>query len=135
MEDDFYATIKLKNGEEIFSKVMPCFENNKTILIITNPTVVSEVIIGPGEIGYKLESWLKTTKEDMFIINMDDVLTLNESKDIKMILVYQSWIRNSVPFKSKENKYGIRKKLNRKMGYISSVNDAKDILEKLYNNS
>ena len=34
MEDDFYGTIKLKSGEEIFTKVAPCFEENKTILLI-----------------------------------------------------------------------------------------------------
>ena len=29
--------------------------------------------------GYKVEPWLKTTREDMFIINMDSVITLSES--------------------------------------------------------
>jgi len=135
MEDDFYATVKLKSGEEIFSKVMPCFENNKTLLLITNPITVSEVKIRGGSTGYKLEPWLKTTKEDMFILDMDDVLTLSESKDVEMIIMYQSWIRESTDFDPKDNPYGIRKKINRKMGYISSVNDAKEILEKLYKDS
>ncbi len=40
MEDDFYATVKLKSGEEIFSKVMPCFEQDKTLLLITHPITV-----------------------------------------------------------------------------------------------
>ena len=31
--------------------------------------------------GYKVEPWLKTTREDMFIINMDNVITLSESMD------------------------------------------------------
>ena len=43
MEDDFYATLKLKTGEEVFSKVMPCNEEDKTLLLISNPITFSEV--------------------------------------------------------------------------------------------
>ena len=32
MEDDFYATIKLKSGEELFAKVAASEEEDRTIL-------------------------------------------------------------------------------------------------------
>jgi len=131
IEDDFYATVKLKTGEEIFAKVAPSDENGETLLLITNPVTVSEVRTRNGT-GYKLEQWLKTSKEDIFILNMDDVLTLSESKNIQMISMYQSYIRNTGDFNDSP---GIRRKINRKMGYISNINDAKEILEKLFNNS
>jgi len=131
MEEDFYATVKLKTGEEIFAKVSPCFEKEKILLLVTNPITVSEVKNRVGINGYKLEPWLKTTKEDMFIINMNDVLTISESKDVEMIVMYQSYVRQSEEFDSSSS----RRKINRKMGYISNINDAKDILEKLYKNS
>ena len=129
IEDDFYATVKLKTGEEIFAKVAASEEDNRTLLIITNPIVISEIKSRIGVVGYKVEPWLKTTKDDMFIINLDDVLTLSESSDIEMIQMYQSFVRNS--YKDKKNE----PKLSRKMGYISTVNDAKEILEKLFKNS
>lgn len=132
MEEDFYSTIKLKTGEEVFCKVSPCFEKEKTLLLITNPITISEVKNRSGMTGYKIEPWLKTAKEDMFIINMDDVLTISESKNIEMIMMYQSYLRRSEDFGSE---YGSRKKIDRKMGYISNVNDAKEILENLYKNS
>ncbi len=131
IEDDFYATVKLKTGEEIFAKVAPSDEDGETLLLITNPVTVSEVRTRHGT-GYKLEQWLKTSKEDIFILNMNDVLTLSESKNIQMISMYQSYIRNTGDFSSSP---GIRRKINRKMGYISNINDAKEILEKLFNNS
>ena len=65
----------------------------------------------------------------MFIINLDDVITLSESSDIEMIMLYQDYIRQS----GKESLN--QSKLNRRMGYIANVNDAKEILEKLYKNS
>lgn len=129
IEEDFYCTLKLKSGEEIFAKVAASEEEERTFLIVSNPIVISEYKSRGGESGYKIEPWLKTTTEDMFIIKLDDVLTLSESYDIEMISMYQSYLRQS--YKKKNNESNI----NRQMGYLSSVNDAKDILEKLYESS
>ena len=129
IEDDFYATVKLKSGEEIFCKVAASEEDDRTILIISNPIIISEVKGRMGTVGYKLEPWLKTTTEDMFILNLEDVLTLSESSDIEMIMMYQSYLRQS--YKKKDN----QSKISRKMGYISNVNDAKEILEKIFKSS
>jgi len=129
IEDDFYCTLKLKTGEEIFAKVAASEEEDRTILIVSNPITVNEIKSRTGIAGYKLEPWLKTTTEDMFIINLDDVLTLSESSDIEMIMMYQSYVRQSN--KEKNN----QPKLNRRMGYLANVNDAKELLEKLYKNS
>jgi len=129
IEEDFYATVKLKSGEEIFAKVAASEEEDRTILIVFSPIIVSEIKGRTGMVGYKLEPWLKTTTEDMFIINLDDILTLSESSDVEMITLYQSYIREYDKVKNNQSK------LSRKMGYISNVNDAKEILEKLYKNS
>jgi hypothetical protein len=129
IEDDFYATLKLKSGEEIFAKVASSEEEEKTLLIVTHPIIISEVKSRIGVVGYKMEPWLKTTTEDMFIVDMDDILTMSESSDIEMIMLYQSYVRQSG--KEKNN----QPKLNRRMGYLSSVNDAKEILEKIFKSS
>jgi hypothetical protein len=126
MEDDFYATIKFKNGEEIFAKVSASEEEDRTMLVLSNPVMATEVKAKGGLVGYKVEPWLKTTKEDMFIINMSDVLTISESSDVHMISMFQQFVQDSDKMRKGEPK------LSRKMGYISNVNDAKDILEKLY---
>ena len=85
IEDDFYATLKLKSGEEIFAKVAASEEEGRTMLIINNPITVSEIRGRNGIVGYKVEPWLKTTKDDMFIMNLDNVMTLSESTDMEMI--------------------------------------------------
>ena len=126
IEDDFYATLKFKSGEEVFAKVAASEEEDRTMLIITHPITVQEVKARAGTVGYKVEPWLKTTREDMFIINLSDVLTLSESNDIEMISMYQRFVQDA----SRDRRQ--QPKLSRQMGYISSVNDAKDILEKLY---
>lgn len=129
MEEDFYATIKFKNGEEIFSKVMHSEENGVPLLLLVSPIQITEFTTRKGTSGYKVEPWLKTSKEDLFVVDMDDVLTMSESKDIEMIMIHQEFNRRLD--NSKRNKPNI----SRKMGYISSVTEAKELLEKLYNNS
>jgi hypothetical protein len=128
IEDDFYATVKLKSGEEIFAKVAASDEDNRTMLLITNPVIVSEIKTKIGSpIGYKLEPWLKTTTDDMFIVNIDNVLTMSESSDIEMIMMYQNYVRQSQTNGSENNS-----KINRRMGYLGNVNDTKELLEKIY---
>ena len=126
IEDDFYATLKLKTGEEIFAKVAATEEEDRTMILVSNPVVVNEIKSRSGIVGYKVEPWLKTTTEDMFILNIVDILTLSESSDIEMIMMYQDYIRSS---NSDEDN---NKQINRRMGRIGNVNDAKEILEKLF---
>ena len=129
IEDDFYATLKLKTGEEIFAKVAATEEEDRTFLLVSNPIIVHEIKGRSGVMGYKIEPWLKTTTEDMLIINLEDVLTMTESSDIDMISMYQTFCRENSKVKKNQAK------ISRKMGYIANVNDAKEILEKLFKNS
>ena len=126
MEDDFYATIKLKSGEEVFARVAASEEDDRTMLIIHTPVTFSEIKNKGGLVGYKVEPWLKTTREDMFIVNMDSVITMSESSDMEMIVMYQHFLRDSQ--RDLQNQH----KLNRRMGYLSNVNDAKENLEKIF---
>ena len=128
IEEDFYATLKLKSGEELFAKVAASEEEDRTMLIVSNPVIVQEIKGRMGVIGYKVEPWLKTTSDDMFIININDVLTLSESSDIEMIMMHQNYMRDG-------NTNGKSSKINRRMGYLGNVNDTKEILEKIFKNS
>ena len=128
IDDDFYATLKFKSGEEIFCKVASTEEETEMMLLVSNPIIVHEVKGRVGIVGYKIEPWLKTTTEDMFLINMNDVLTMSESNDIEMITMHQNYIKNNSLSSDGSSKY----KLDRKMGYIANIKDAKSILEKIY---
>ena len=129
IEDDFYATVKLKSGEELFAKVAASEEEDRTMLIISSPVTIEEIKLKSSVVGYKIEPWLKTTTEDMFIINFEDVLTMSESCDIEMILLYQDYLRKASKTDNNETK------INRRMGYLANVNEAKEILEKIFNKS
>ena len=59
---------------------------------------------------------------------MDDVLTISESKDLETIAMHETFSRQYDEFNQE-------RKLNRKMGYISTISEAKKSLEILYNKS
>jgi len=127
IEDDFFATIKLKCGVEIFCKVAASEEDDRTMLLISHPIQVEPIKSRGSITGYKFEPWLKTSQEDLFVINLDEVLTMSESENIEMIMNYQDYIRKSTQ--------GNFQKLDKKMGYLGNVVDAKEVLEKLYKSS
>ena len=131
MEEDFYATIKFKSGEEIFARVGYSEEEDRTFLILDSPITIEKIKNrnGGSLYGYKVEPWLKTSKDDIFIVNMEDVLTLNESNDAETIHMHESFSRQQ------DQLFNPQRKLNRKMGYISTIKEAKKSLEKLYNKS
>ena len=99
------------------------------MLIIHSPVTVSEIKNKGGLVGYKVEPWLKTTRDDMFLIDMNNVITLSESSDMEMIVMYQHFLRDS------QREMQHQHKINRRMGYISNVNDAKENLEKIFKQS
>ena len=127
-EDDFYATIKLKTGEEIFALVGYSEEEDRTFLLLESPITIEKIRNRGGVQGFRVEPWLKTSREELFVINMDDVLTISESKDLETIAMHETFSRQY-------DDYNQEKKLNRKMGYISTISEAKKSLEKLYNKS
>jgi len=126
MEEDFYAVIKLISGEEIFSIVCPSEENGRTMLILNNPVTIEVVVMKQiGMQGYKIDPWLKFADDDTFLLNMDKVLTISEVRDPETIEMYHKYLRQQ---ESKDSK----NPLTPEMGYLSSVSEARKMLEKLY---
>jgi hypothetical protein len=128
MEEDFYATIKFMNGEEIFTKVSSSEENGETILTLFSPIIINPIKNKNGFVsGYRVEPWLKTTEEDLFVIKKDSILTIIENNDRRMINLHCKYIQNY--FKPSSNS----EKLTKEMGYIGSVEDSVKLLERIYN--
>ena len=129
MEEEFYAIIKLVSGEEIFSKVCSCEENNKLILILDNPVTVEFMQLPQmGASALKLNPWIKFTDESMFVIDFDKVITISEVNDKKILKLYNKFLHSSGAIESKT-----KRKLSKSMGYLSSIADARITLEKIYN--
>lgn len=125
IEEEFYSAIKLVSGEEIFALVSVSEEEERTFLILDNPVIITPVRNKIGIIyGYKVEPWMNIPDDDMYIIEMSKVITMTEVNNEQIIKIYHKF-----------NKSNSKMTIDRKMGFISKVNDARKSLEKTYNNS
>lgn len=127
IEDDFLASIKLRTGEEVISSVCASDEDTGIILILDNPIVMKEHDTPLGTV-VRVEPWIKYSGETLHFVDMDDVITICEVTDEKIISVYDQYV--------KEVQFGSGKiKPTRKMGYISKLEEYRKDLEKLYKSS
>ena len=127
MEEDFYAVIKLITGEEIFSSVTPTEEHERMLLVLHNPVVIEIVTMKQiGMQGYKIDPWLKFADDDTFLLDMDRVVTISEVKDEETLEMYKKFLDQY------QNKNEKSVGMDKEMGYISSVTEARKQFEKLY---
>ena len=127
MGDDFYAALKLVTGEEIFSLV--CIDENDgdPIIILQNPVIMK---INSNHIGtyVKIKPWMEIPDDDFFIIKLDKVITMTEVKSSKTIEFYERYLNDEDVDIEVDGKVSI----SDKMGFISTVEDARKSLEKLF---
>jgi len=130
-ENEFYSVLKLNSGEEIIAKVSPSYEEDKTILILDKPVVIKDIVTTRmGIRAYRVEPWIKVVEEDIFFINLDSVITMTEVSDPDIIRMYKRYIKDTVSDGSTS-----RIKPSKSMGYVSSVQEYKDVLENIFKSS
>ena len=131
MEEEYYAILKLVSGEEIFSLISVDDGGDDPIIILQNPLIIQySTTLNGGFI--KVKPWIQLIEEDFYMIKLDKVITMSESKDQKLIDIYNHYISGEEEeLKVKEPDGSI--KPDSRMGYISSVEDARKNLEHLFN--
>ena len=129
MEQDFYASVKLVSGEEIFGEVMPSDENGRTVLIISDPVEIETVSMDGRHEGLRMMPWLRSMpSENIVIIPMDRVITVVEAnEDSEVVRYYQKFIFTNTNQISSE-----KIKVSKKMGYVISVEKARQSLENIF---
>ena len=127
MGDEFYCAIKLVSGEEIFSLVS-IDENDGDPIIVMQSPVVMKMIHNHMGISVKIKPWMDIPNDDIFLIKLDKVITMTEVSDVSTISIYNKYLNEGDETQSSEGKV----KISNKMGYISSVEDARKNLEKIF---
>ena len=133
---DFYATIKLITGEEIFALVSVDNQEDEPVIIMQNPVVMKVLSTGRGQM-MKIRPWLEVPGDDVYIVKYDKVITMSEVKDKMIISMYQTYCDEGdfdfgtfVDDSMKTDKRN--QEVTKKMGYISTVEDARKKLEDLF---
>jgi len=135
MGDEFYSILKLVSGEEIFALVCVDETDDEPILILHTPIKMKTLNNMGSQLNYiKVTPWMDMTDEDMFVMKMDKVITMTECKDKKLIGIYKQYVeeneeeKNGTIFPKEDGKVD----LNPQLGYISSVEQKRESLEKLF---
>ena len=129
MGEEFYAIIKLVSGEEVFSLIMVDDEQENPIIIMQNPVII-KMLHSPQGSFIKVKPWMELSDEDFFMIRLDKVLTMTESTNEKLIEIYDNYISDNES--EVEMVSNGKVKPDSKMGYVSTVEDARKHLETLY---
>ena len=133
---DFYATIKLVTGEEIFALVSVDNSEDEPVVIMQNPVVMKVLSTGKGQM-MKIRPWLEVPCDYVYIMKYDKIITMSEVKDKMITSMYQTYCEEGdfdfgtfVDDTMKTDKRN--QEVTKKMGYISSVEDARKKLEDLF---
>jgi hypothetical protein len=131
MGEEFYAIIKLISGEEIIALISVDENDGDPLIILQNPLTM-KMIHSPTGSYIKVKPWMELSDDDIFIIRLDRVITMTETKDQRVIEVYDSYINDNEQDSIDIYKPSGQVKVSNKMGYISSVDDARKRLERIF---
>ena len=138
MGDEFYSILKLVSGEEIFALVCVDESDDEPILILHNPIKMKPLHPQSNQLSYiKVTPWMDMTDEDMYVLKMDKVITMIECRDQKLIKIYKQYIEEKDEddmkvINTRSEKGKIKWPGDPKLGYISSVEKKRELLEKLF---
>ncbi len=130
MGEEFYAIIKLISGEEIIALISVDENDGDPLIILQNPLTMKMIHSSTGSF-IKVKPWMELSDDDIFIIKLNSVITMTETKDQKVIQVYESYINDEDDSVDVYKPSG-QVKVSDKMGYISSVDDARKKLERIF---
>jgi len=129
MGDEFYCILKLVSGEEILSLIMIDENDGDPIIILQNPVIMKPVTNSTGDSYVKIKPWMEMSNDDMFLIRLDKVITMTETKDTKLIQLYEYYLNDD---SIEVYKPAGQVKPSSSMGYVSSVEKARKNLENIF---
>ena len=130
MGDEFYAVLKLVTGEEIFALVSVDENDGDPIIMLSNPVIMKMLYNGAGQY-VKVRPWLELPTEDLFLMKYDKIITMSEISDKQMIKFYNRYLNEDDIDIELDGKVS----LNPKMGFITTVEDARQSLENIFNSN
>jgi hypothetical protein len=135
MGDEFYAIIKLTSGEEILSLISIDENEGDPIIMLQNP-ITMKIINSHRGMHIKVKSWIEMSSDDIFIIKPDKIMTMTETTDERLIDIYTNYIEDeddNLYDSISESKSSAGKVTpSQKMGYVSTVEDARKKLEDIF---
>ena len=129
-DQEFFGVIKLKTGETILGSMIATEEDTnpgKTIFYIQDPASPhNHQVEKNNELGIAvgLLKWMMFSDESFYMVCEDDIVTVAPMA-MDAILMYKMWVRKEKGASKNE----VEIKINKNMGLIGKVSDARSKLE------
>jgi hypothetical protein len=127
MKEEFHGVIKLITGEEIFALISIEETDEEPIIMLQSPVIMKMLSNGTGQY-VKVKPWLELADEDLYLIKPDKIITMSEVKDQQVIHFYERYLNDE----EVEIVFDGQVKINEQMGYISTVEKSRKLLEDIY---
>jgi len=125
--EEFLAIIKLVTGEQIVSKILP-YPEEQGFLLECPLEIDTEVIETQSGIACKvdLSPWFKFSKDSIFFIDKEKVMSIGEPED-KLSQLYYVTVRKMVN-QTDSNQVS----LDKEMGFKNKIEEARSVLEDIF---
>ena len=127
MKEEFHGVVKLITGEEIFALISIEQTDEDPIIMLQSPVIMKMLSNGTGQY-VKVKPWLELADEDLYLIKPDKIITMSEVKDQQVIHFYERYLNDD----QIEIVFDGQVKLSDQIGYISTVEKSRKLLEELY---
>ena len=127
MKEEFHGVVKLITGEEIFALISIEETDQEPIIMLQSPVIMKMLSNGAGQY-VKIRPWLELPDEDLYLIKPDKIITMSEVKDKQIINFYERYLNDE----EVDIIFDGQVKLSDQMGYISTVEKSRKLLEELY---
>jgi hypothetical protein len=126
MQEEFYCSLKLISGEEIFSLVSIDENNGHPMVVLQNP-VVMKIFSNDENVMLKIKNWMDIPSDDIYFIPKDKIITMTEVQDKVPISYYNKFI-----YEKGVIQQNTTNKLTPKMGYLGNVESVRKKLEDVF---
>jgi len=127
MGEEFHAVVKLVTGEEVFALVCVDENDGDPIILLMNPVIMKVMKNHVGQY-IKVKPWMEIPTDSIYVVKYDKIITMTEVKETKVIEFYDRYINGDDCDWDEDGKT----KISNDMGYVSTVDDARQMLENLY---
>ena len=128
MDGEFHSIIKLISGEEILSTVTVDENDGDPVITLKRPIIIKMIANSRG-MYIKVKPWIELADEETFVIKGDRVLTMTETKNKKLIALYNNYLNEE---EGEIPNFTGQVKPSQEMGYLASVDDSRKKLEELF---
>ena len=115
------------SGEEVLSLVVIDDNDGDPIVVLQNP-IIMKMVENRFGMHIKVKPWIELSEEDFFFVKPEKIITMTETKNEKLIDIYNQYINEE----DNESMSPGKVKPSEEMGYLSSVKEARKNLENIF---